>query len=642
MSSGLKVSLPTIASTEGFDAVVSKLGKYISKKITTPLSFEELRSTHYARTLYPLVKHLVDNVHHPATVHALLALKGHFGALESEDDRGITATRGIACELVAWRFVTHLNERDALDYLCTDLAEDKLPRHAEGLEAVVDEQSPLLGSREDQPEDDQPDGANISGSFSSDYHNLNALEIAVVTQSKKFLGQRAVQRIIDGIWKGDIMFWQTMSPRAIKQASHYRPQKVDPFTRLRVPLYLKCFEVMFFAAFLAFYYTVLVERSFHAVTVTEVTLYVWLAAFTYNELGEMYDAGLAFYAADFWAIWDLGIIATGISFFICRMIGLRTNDHVILDTAFDILSVEALFLVRQNMLPSEPPSVLRYPTPMLEGDDFIKFLGLVFVLYLGFNTTFGFLARGTFSFREMNWILIKVFFGSSYLGFDVAEKVTDNSFDGHHTDSNDVKGFSNTWTWFDAGILLEKVMEHARDEYLFVYSVFVLEASTSNRLTLFIPPLNLLPLLLRPLRLFVAPDNLRACRITLLKATHWPLVALILTYENCRRLFQHWNRARGSMISAMLTGSPPSLMQRQASGRSIEPQCPTDTPESGFGDQEIAAAAEQVSSRTSAKAPTSEERLKTLEALATSLKSQLHTVEMLIESEKAQGCSPEA
>lgn len=65
------------------------------------------------------------------------------------------------------------------------------------------------------------------------------------------------------------------------------------------------------------------------------------------ELGEMYDAGLAFYAADFWAIWDLGIIATGLSFFVCRMIGLSTSNHVVLDTAFDILSVEALFLVRQ-------------------------------------------------------------------------------------------------------------------------------------------------------------------------------------------------------------------------------------------------------------------------------------------------------
>lgn len=55
---------------------------------------------------------------------------------------------------------------------------------------------------------------------------------------------------------------------------------------------------------------------------------------------------MTFYAADFWAIWDLGIIATGVSFFICRMVGLSTDDHVTTDTAFDILSVEALFLVR--------------------------------------------------------------------------------------------------------------------------------------------------------------------------------------------------------------------------------------------------------------------------------------------------------
>lgn len=36
---------------------------------------------------------------------------------------------------------------------------------------------------------------------------------------------------------------------------------------------------------------------------------------------------------------------------------------------------------------------------------------------LGFSTCFSFLARGTYTFGKMNWILIKVFFGSSYLGF---------------------------------------------------------------------------------------------------------------------------------------------------------------------------------------------------------------------------------
>lgn len=43
--------------------------------------------------------------------------------------------------------------------------------------------------------------------------------------------------------------------------------------------------------------------------------------------------------------------------------------------------------------------------------------GAVAYVNAGFNTTFAFLARGVYSVRHMNWILIKVFFGSSYLGF---------------------------------------------------------------------------------------------------------------------------------------------------------------------------------------------------------------------------------
>lgn len=210
-------------------------------------------------------------------------MKGHFSALEAEDDRGITTTRGLACELVAWRFVTHLSERDAIDHLCTDLVQKS---SAQGDESQVDsnEETPLL-NEELQPDDIQSnDSSDAEGGAVSpkDYKQLNALEIAAVCEAKKFMSQRAVQRIIDGIWKGDIMLWQTMSPNTVKRATLYHSKRCDPFTRLRVPLYLKIFEVLFFLAFLAFYYTVLVQKSFHTVTGTEVMLYVWLAAFTYN------------------------------------------------------------------------------------------------------------------------------------------------------------------------------------------------------------------------------------------------------------------------------------------------------------------------------------------------------------------------
>lgn len=39
------------------------------------------------------------------------------------------------------------------------------------------------------------------------------------------------------------------------------------------------------------------------------------------------------------------------------------------------------------------------------------------LILIGFLTTFTLLARDSFTLTEMSWILVKVFFGSSYLGF---------------------------------------------------------------------------------------------------------------------------------------------------------------------------------------------------------------------------------
>jgi hypothetical protein len=40
-----------------------------------------------------------------------------------------------------------------------------------------------------------------------------------------------------------------------------------------------------------------------------------------------------------------------------------------------------------------------------------------------------------------------------------------------------------------SSLIVRQILDHARDEYLYIYSIYVLEASTSNRLTYFLPPL---------------------------------------------------------------------------------------------------------------------------------------------------------
>ncbi|KAK4494600.1 hypothetical protein PRZ48_013956 [Zasmidium cellare] len=433
--------VPDIRGDEEFDGLVRKLSVFFVSAIEAPHEWEELRREVYGPVLRPLVRYLVDEVQHEAIVCALLALRWHFAECESGDDRGINETRGLACELVAWRFVTHLTQRETIDFLCYDLPgtgktsgsgspasngdlEEADPD--DNLEAAGHEQAPLLdGVSPDMEESfyEEPRHSEYAeeSDFATLFANLNALEIAAVANAKAFLSQKSIQHIIGCIWKGDIVFWETLGTHSTKRAKAYRKDRSDPFCRLRVPLYLKTFEVLFFAAFLAFYYVVLVQKHAGDVTVPEVFLYVWLASFSYNELVEFWDAGSTFYATDFWSLWDLGIIFVGVAFFVARMVGLSRHDPVATDIAYDILSIEALFLVPRicSLLSLHPYFGMLIPTK-----DFIKFLGLVAILYCGFSTSFTFLARGKYSLQEINFILIKVFFGSSYLGFDVAEEIS--------------------------------------------------------------------------------------------------------------------------------------------------------------------------------------------------------------------------
>lgn len=83
-----------------------------------------------------------------------------------------------------------------------------------------------------------------------------------------------------------------------------------------MPKYQKGFEAAFFAMFLILYYAVLAERNPEWISPVEVLLYIWIAAFAYDEIGEYQDAGRSFYATDFWSLWDIGIIAIGIAYIV--------------------------------------------------------------------------------------------------------------------------------------------------------------------------------------------------------------------------------------------------------------------------------------------------------------------------------------
>lgn len=176
------------------------------------------------------------------TTHRPRALKWHYGA--ATEDKSINEARANAAEIVAWRFLTHLSEREVVDYCLYEIPDpghgsDRDTAHDEenGRQSgEVDENTALLGhswadtvstaksaithngsnkryqlmksiSRltvlyEDEDGDEEEDPTKP-------FVTLNALEIAAVADAKRFLSQHVVQKIITGIWNGDIVFWES-------------------------------------------------------------------------------------------------------------------------------------------------------------------------------------------------------------------------------------------------------------------------------------------------------------------------------------------------------------------------------------------------------------------------------------------------
>lgn len=170
-----------------------------------------------------------------------------------EDDWGLNESRGAACEFVAWQFLCHLNQRETIEFLLEELP---LPRRSSI--NPIETEAGISGLRSPQGGFYQADGENApllptpssfnrlfgnkgyvgaeaSGTWQntprqeelhavqrySRFFGLNALEIATIAHAKRFLSQKVVQRVVDGIWKGEIVFWDSLTVKSTKKPHIY-------------------------------------------------------------------------------------------------------------------------------------------------------------------------------------------------------------------------------------------------------------------------------------------------------------------------------------------------------------------------------------------------------------------------------------
>lgn len=168
-----------------------------------------------------------------------------------DDEAGVSESRGYACEYIAWQFVTFLSRRETVDFLLQELREPRrehgniqaAERGLAGFPFLEDdhiirddahERTPLLASSAssirrlflgDRSAFEQhigirgPEstfGALMVDNRYSLFNGLSALEIATIANAKKFLSQKVVQSVINDIWRGEIVFWDTLSVHSKK------------------------------------------------------------------------------------------------------------------------------------------------------------------------------------------------------------------------------------------------------------------------------------------------------------------------------------------------------------------------------------------------------------------------------------------
>ncbi|EGC47689.1 conserved hypothetical protein [Histoplasma capsulatum var. duboisii H88] len=261
--------IPKISADEPIGSMIWKLSKYIIQAIPdTPYSFDQMRGTAAGSPLKKLAISLADEVHNPALIKALMDIIEYL--LDELPDTWTLPTSEVGIQsYVEEPFSTRRADSSQDDYECRPLLYHARPfsrLFGYGTRTVKNSQRSSYNT-----------GANPSGSeFESDEYGIfagfNALEIAIIANAKKFISQAVVQKVVNGMWTGEIILWDTLSVHSKKKPQLFHKRMTDPYCRLRVPVYRKTFEAVFFLSFIALYYYVLMARDPLRISPVEILL----------------------------------------------------------------------------------------------------------------------------------------------------------------------------------------------------------------------------------------------------------------------------------------------------------------------------------------------------------------------------------
>jgi hypothetical protein len=181
----------------------------------------------------------------------------------------------------------------------------------------------------------------------------NALELAIISESKSFLSSSACQKVIDAIHKGRVIY-TPFSPIDIlpdhykhRPVSLYDPRKA-PFLnqyRLIVPRTRYVLEVCQFCLLLVLYFLVMVHRDGEKFTGYELAFCIYAFGWVLDQVASMLEHGWRVYTQNLWSFLDVIFAFTYGIYLVLRICGIAGYNINLSRLALDILTTGAPALV---------------------------------------------------------------------------------------------------------------------------------------------------------------------------------------------------------------------------------------------------------------------------------------------------------
>jgi len=408
----------------------------------------------------------------------------------------------------------------------------------------------------------------------------STLEVAIRAKAKKFLAHPLVAQHLEAIWQGNIVFnsvadnlHRLLSKPLLNQSRHYGATHpgtagnspyaevttssklagemirrsvtlYDPgnasifkLSRLRVPRYRQMFSTISFAVMLGLFLAVLIERP-RDVTPLEIVFWAWSVGYMLDELVGFTEQGFALYIISVWNALDIGILIMLLIYYVLRIYGLflttDENKHQTANMAYDVLASTAVLLFPRLF------SLLdhyRYFSQLLiafrlMAQDLAAILFLIGIacsgFFIAFTLSFG---RHDSDWSQVAYALFQILMGFTPAAWDVWFKY---NFLGKAI----LALFLIICHFLVVTILITvltnsfmAIVKNAEEEHQYLFAVNTISSVKSDALFSYIPPTNIIAWLFSPLRWCIPFRQFVRINRTIIKLTHFPVLAFIYGWE---------------------------------------------------------------------------------------------------------------